>query len=199
MIAIVVFTRYHISMKNNQTNRVLTLLERLARVINNDASMSVLKPAQWEALRFFNQANRFSSNPSALTAYMDVTKGTVSQTIIALERKGLVKKNKVKEDRRAVNIEVTTTGLEVLNEDPLQELALCLEQITSKKLEVLSSTLEELLLKTIEHRGSAPFGVCKTCQYFKRNSNKGSPHLCSLLEAPLSEKDSHLICREHSS
>ena len=186
-------------MEKNQTNRALNLLERIARVINNDASLSELKPAQWEALRFFSQANRFSSNPSALTAYLGVTKGTVSQTIIALERKGLVKKHKVKGDGRAVNIVLTKNGQETLSEDPLQELASCLQQVTGEKLDILSSTLEELLLNAIKNRDAIPFGVCKTCQYFEENSSKGSPHLCSLLEAPLNDNDSRLICREHLS
>ena len=185
-------------MKNNQTNHVLNLLERLARVINNDASMSELKPAQWEALRFFSQTNRFSSNPSALTAYMGVTKGTVSQTINALERKGLLKKNKVRGDRRAVNIVLTKRGLDMLGQDPLQELALSLQDMTSEKLGVLSSSLEEVLVNAIKQRDAVPFGVCKTCQYFEQDSSQGAPHLCSLLEVPLSNEDSSRICREHT-
>ncbi len=186
-------------MENSQTDNVLNLLERLARVINNDASMSELKPAQWEALRFFSQANRFSSNPSALTAYMGVTKGTVSQTINALERKSLLKKKKGKGDGRAVNIVLTKRGNDKLSEDPLQKLVLNLSDISSEKLGVLSSILEELLTKAIEQRAGIPFGICKTCLYFERDSAQGAPHLCALLEVPLSDEDSSLICREHSS
>ncbi len=185
-------------MKNNQTNHVLSLLERLARVINNDASMSSLKPAQWEALRFFSQANRFSSNPSALTGYLGVTKGTVSQTINALKRKGLLEKKKEEGDRRAVNIVLTKQGQDKLREDPLQELTLSLADMHTEALEDLSSTLEKLLTKAIEQRAAIPFGVCETCQYFDRDSAQGAPHLCTLLQVPLSNDDSSLICKEHS-
>jgi len=172
MFAIVVFTRYHMDMNNNKTNHALNLLERLARVINNDASMSELKPAQWEALRFFSQANRFSSTPSGLTAYMGVTKGTVSQTINALERKGLLKKNKGKGDRRAVDILLTKNGQDVLSEDPLQDLILNLSDIPSEKLDLLSATLEQLLTSSIERRGGIPFGVCKTCRHFSHSERR---------------------------
>jgi len=194
----VVSTRYHILMENNQTNRVLNLLERLARVINNDASMSGLKPAQWEALRFFSQANRFSSTPSALTAYMGVTKGTISQTINALERKGLLEKRKAKGDKRSVSILLTKQGQDLLQEEPLQELVLSLAEIPSEKLSILSSTLEILLTKALENRAATPFGVCKTCQYFERDSATGTPHSCALLQVPLNDEDSRHICREHS-
>lgn len=53
---------------------------------------------------YFARANRFTRSSSALTDYLGLTKGTVSQTINAVERKGLVKKTAVVGDARAVNI-----------------------------------------------------------------------------------------------
>jgi len=185
-------------MNKDQKSHVQNILERLARVITNEASMSELKPAQWEALRFFSQANRFSCTPSGLTSYMRVTKGTVSQTINALERKGLLEKKQGKEDRRAINIALTQRGQNKLNQDPLQDIFLGLSDISSEKLDMLSSTLEDLLTNSIKRRAGSPFGVCKTCQHFERNAHQGKPHLCALLQAPLSDEDSNLICQEHT-
>jgi DNA-binding MarR family transcriptional regulator len=51
-----------------------------------------LNPAQWEALRYLSRANRFSNSPIALTRFLGSTKGTISQTIEALERKGFITK-----------------------------------------------------------------------------------------------------------
>jgi len=186
------------AMNKSQNSHIQNILERLARVITNEASMSELKPSQWEALRFFSQANRFSSTPSGLTAYMCVTKGTVSQTINALERKGLLEKKQGKEDRRAINILLTQQGQDKLNQDPLQNLFLDLSDISSEKLDLLSSTLETLLTNSIKRRAGIPFGVCKTCQYFERNAHQGKSHLCTLLQVPLSDEDSNLICQEHT-
>ena len=39
------------------------LLERLARVLQNEAHTGGLKPTQWEALRYLARANRFSRTP----------------------------------------------------------------------------------------------------------------------------------------
>ena len=67
-------------------------LERLARVMRAREHEDGLNPAQWEALRFLGRANRFSDSPGALTRYLGATKGTISQTLMALERKGYISK-----------------------------------------------------------------------------------------------------------
>ena len=67
-------------------------LERLARVMRAREHEDGLNPAQREALRYLARANRFSNTPGALTRYLGATKGTISQTVMALERKGLIAK-----------------------------------------------------------------------------------------------------------
>ncbi len=66
------------------------LIERLDRLVRSGESGHGLNPAQWEALRYLARANRFSRNPAALADYLGSTRGTVSQTLIALEQKGHV-------------------------------------------------------------------------------------------------------------
>ena len=62
-------------------------LERLSRLIRQQGFHEGLNPAQWEALRYVSRANRFSNSPGALAQYLGSTKGTVSQTILSLEKK----------------------------------------------------------------------------------------------------------------
>ncbi|WP_103654399.1 MarR family winged helix-turn-helix transcriptional regulator [Agarilytica rhodophyticola] len=186
-------------MKYNAEEITLILLERLARVINNDAALSAIKPAQWEALRFFSQANRFSRTPSALTAYLGVTKGTVSQTINVLERKGLIQKVSAEKDRRSVSITLTQSGLSLLNDDPLKSLTDSIKQLNHNQVETFNQTLKSVLSSALKQREGVPFGACRTCKYFKENFPEGNPHQCSLLHVPLSNADSQLICREHAS
>ena len=64
------------------------MLERLARLMRVAEHDGDLNPAQWEALRYLARANRFSNSPAALTRYLGATKGTISQTLMALDRKG---------------------------------------------------------------------------------------------------------------
>ncbi len=172
------------------------LLERVARVVHNDSVTGGLNPTQWEALRYFARANRFSRTPSALTAYLGVTKGTVSQTINALERKGLVRKKTVKGDRRSVSVELAAKGRRLLADDPLRHLADTVGELNAVQRDQLDRTLRALLGKTLAGRDGRPFGLCAGCRHFQRNVDDGKPHRCGLLRVPLSEPDSEQICRE---
>ena len=168
------------------------LLERLARILQNDTHKYGLKPAQWEALRFLSRANRFSRNPSALTAYLGVTKGTVSQTILALEKKGLVAKSSSPGDKRAVRLALTSEGKALVEEDPL----LAIDTYAAQRGLDLQEGLESLLHDMLRARGGHPFGPCMDCVHFQKNADGGAPHLCGLLAEPLSDEDSAAICFE---
>lgn len=180
--------------KNDDT---AVLLERLARVLQNDHALEGLNSVQWEALRYFARANRFSRTPSGLTAYLGVTKGTVSQTINAIERKGLVEKKSIKGDGRSVNVNLTRKGRKVLANDPLTNLTDDLFGFSQNELELMHSLLGKLVVNALHRRHSVPFGVCRTCRYFQQEHEQGKPHRCGLLEVPLAEGDASLICREY--
>jgi len=79
-------------MTGNGAEHIAALIERIGRLLSTDAHAAGLLPVQWEVLRYLRRANRFSRTPAALTAYLGLTKGTVSQTLRALEGRGLVRK-----------------------------------------------------------------------------------------------------------
>lgn len=172
------------------------LLERLARIVHNEAHSGGLKPTQWEVLRYLAAANRFSRNPSAVTQYLGMTKGTVSQTITALERKGLVLKKSSNSDRRNVRLELSKSGLRLLHDDPLKVIQNSCNNLNKASHEKLAQQLNQLLLAMLASREGRPFGVCQSCRYFERNSPEGAPHRCSLLNVTLTDEDSGKICVE---
>ncbi len=172
------------------------LLERLSRILQNEAHAGGLKPTQWEALRYLARANRFSRSPSAVTAYLGMTKGTVSQTLNALERKGLVRKKSDPADRRNLRIDLTARGAALLERDPVDGLMAAAGKLSARERRDLSAGLEKTLRAALRRRGGRPFGVCKTCRFFRRNAKDGSPHRCGLLEVPLSAEDGEKICVE---
>jgi DNA-binding MarR family transcriptional regulator len=73
-------------------DRVGLLVERLSHLVREDlravATRHELPLAQLEVLRFLAVANRFSDTVSGLVEYVGATKGTLSQCVNALERKG---------------------------------------------------------------------------------------------------------------
>lgn len=173
------------------------LVERLARVVQNAAHADGLKPAQWEALRYLARANRFSRTPSAVAAYLGTGKGTASQTLNALERKGLIEKAPDPASRRVVRIEVTGAGRDLLRDDPLDSVLSGAERLPPDRATAASEALQALLESALDARGGRPFGACRSCRHFRRDVLDGAPHRCGLLDVPLSEDDSGRLCVEH--
>lgn len=173
-------------------------LERLARVLRAREHEDGLNPAQREALRYLARANRFSNTAQALTRYLGATKGTISQTLMALERKGLIAK--AARDARMVRLTLTEKGRDVLAHDPWTELAADAEALGGKTRRRMQRGLEELLAGELKRVGLASFGVCASCRYFRekgRDGDAGGPHLCMLFEDALSAEDARRICMAH--
>lgn len=176
---------------------ILVLMERISRALHNEGHSGGLKPTQWDALRYFARANKYSRTPSALTAYLGMTKGTVSQTISVLERKGLIEKD-TGADRRQVNISLTPHGHKMLQDDPLDHFAGFVSNLDSTQKQQLDNALRGFLNETLLARGGRPFGACKTCRYFQPDG-KGGSAACGLLNVTLSASEYEKICTEHES
>ena len=174
------------------SDSVALLLERISRVLIAEAHAQGLKPVQWEALRFLCRANRYSRTPTGLTRYLGCTKGTVSQTVKALEQRGLVSKRTAAGDRRSAVLELTKAGEKILEFDPIAAVNRIARSSGIDKL--LEPALRQLLSSLLESRGMQPFGVCASCRYFQVDD--GNPHFCKLLKEPLSTEDSTRICVE---
>jgi len=176
------------------------LIERLDRLARRGGDGAELNPAQWEALRYVARANRFSRNPAALADYLGSTRGTVSQTLIALEQKGLIERHPSERDRRSIDLALTISGNAALRRDPIEHLAEDIAAALGKDAEKLADALRASLVHAIARNDGKPFGICHTCRHFRRNAKPGArqPHHCALLNAPLSASDSELICVEQA-
>ncbi len=183
----------------DMATRVTGLINRLGRTLHCLQFAEGLNPAQWEALRYFGRANRRSRTPSALADYLGTTKGTVSQTIKALEAKGLVVRVPHDRDRRAVLLEITPGGKEILCRDPMKRL----ERLAGDQIDELPAArdfLQRLVVGLNDGEAGGAFGVCKECTHFCKNAAErdGEPqHRCGLTGDPLSKDDSAKICVNH--
>jgi len=174
-------------------------LERLARVMRAREHEGGLNPAQREALRYLARANRFSNTPGALTRYLGATKGTISQTVMALERKGLIAKA-ARDARKSVRLTLTDKGRETLARDPWIELETAVEELGGKTRRRMQRGLEELLEREVTLGGLQSFGMCSSCRFFRERGREGDakgPHLCMLFEDALTDEDRGRICIEH--
>lgn len=150
--------------------RVIVLLDRLGRLTRELQFANGLNPAQWEALRFIAQANKYSRSPTALAEYLGATKGTVSQTLIALENKGLITRCKKTEDRRQVELCLTSEGQAMLGNDPMQTLERASTEIADELGAEMVKGLTRLLHDLQSRHQVADFGVCQDCSLFCVNT-----------------------------
>ncbi|MFD1159767.1 MarR family winged helix-turn-helix transcriptional regulator [Roseovarius aestuarii] len=151
-----------------------------------------LNPVQRSALEYLRDANRFSRSPSHVAEFLGTTRGTMSQTLKALLRKGFVQEVRSESDKRSISYALTRAGSAVLAEDGV--IAVALTNLTDQEVVELESGLRQTLRQALKLNGGKSFGQCKTCRYHE--AAKGAA-FCQLLSVPLSAEDSEKICIEH--
>jgi len=176
--------------------RLTNLVNRLGRTIHCVQFAEGLNPAQWDALRYLDRANKYSRTPSGLAGYLHTTKGTASQTLKSLEAKGLVARVPHDKDRRGVLLDLTDRGREILEHDPLIQLE-CAAGALGADIDQAYDLLARLARGMEAAANQRGYGVCKECTLFCKNTFAGmddGPHQCGLTKDPLSEADSERIC-----
>ena len=182
----------------NPAHNAAIQIERIGRLLRAGANSCGLNPAQWDALRYLSRANRFSRNPSAAAAWLATTKGTVSQTLLALERAGLIARRSDANDRRGTQIEVTAAGKDLLERaDPMSALMGPLGDLPPLHASLMSQALSRVLQFMLAESGRQAFGSCATCVHF----TSGHPGAltpatgqCGLLKAAIAAEALSEIC-----
>lgn len=173
--------------------RVVDLVERLANLLaaeqRRTAAVQGLQPVHAQALHYLARCNRYSNTPAAVAEYLGLTKGTVSQSLRILERRGLIARRRDPTDRRVVRLRLTAKGARLAAElaapAPWRDLPG----------DEAGPALERLLRTVQQRNRSRTFGVCASCRFFQSESE--TAFRCGLTGEPLSASDAVLICREH--
>ncbi|MGH0034029.1 MAG: MarR family winged helix-turn-helix transcriptional regulator [Myxococcota bacterium] len=178
--------------------RERTLLERISNLLRAEARAAAqargLQLVHLDILDYLDRSNRFSNTPAGVTGYLGLTKGTVSQSILRLEERGLLAREADPEDGRVRHLLLTGEGRRVLRSLREGPLEAALREVESRHGD-LEERLEFLLRSLQKANGGRSFGVCRTCRYFE--AGRGSSFRCGLLDVPLTRTDSEKICREH--
>lgn len=155
-----------------------------------------LQPVHFQILNYLSRANKHSDNPAALARYLGMTRGTVSQSLIILEKKGYIEKIPDKNDKRFMRLRLLPEGATVLKQARPSDLF-------DGATEILRSgdappsdvnVFQKALIALQKANQSQSFGVCKTCRNF---SARLGGFFCELTQQPLNVEESKQICQEH--
>ena len=125
------------------------LIEQVGKAAYNLGYTPGLNPAQWAALRYFDEATLERRTVTGFAQFQGTTKGTASQTVAALVRKGYLRRVSDKQDRRVHRLMITDEGQNLLRVDPLQELSKALESLEQEERWALAVSMEKVLRQLI--------------------------------------------------
>lgn len=175
------------------------LIERISNLLRSEERKKYaaigLQPVHVQVLDYLATCNRFSDTPASVADYLGLTKGTVSQSLQVLERKGYIEKCQDKLDGRVVHLALSAAGNELLNDvKPLDIFEQAQEAVSSKKFTSIEASLSAMLAELQKANNAKSFGVCHSCVNFVRLQEN---YLCNLTQLQLSQFDAKKICREH--
>lgn len=170
------------------------MFERLL-VLARRAKGDSLQPVHYSVLSYLSRCNRYSDTLTALVAYLGATKGTVSETVRALEGYGLLQRRADAKDGRVSHLLLTKAGYTALAEQGKNSWRGALAKMPIEQQERISAALTELLVAMQKHNDNRAFGACYSCRHFQ---NSGTQSHCGLTNEPLSTPDSLRICYEHA-
>lgn len=183
--------------------RIREGLARMAMVSRVDdwkrAKTSGLNPTQLAILTLL-EGRSSGFGIKDITAHLGVSQPSATDSVNALEKKGLVEKQTGVSDRRVVDVRLTKQGLAILQRDKGSDLA---ERAVASLDEKEQQELLIALVKMIRHlqeRNAIPVQrMCVTCRYFGAFEHPESerPHQCHFVNASFGQRDLRVDCREH--
>lgn len=172
--------------------RINSLLRSWQR---DDAQLSQVPAVQLSALRYLCICNHYSDTVMGVTDYLGLTKGTVSQSLKALEERQWIYKQPDAQDKRIVHLKPTAEGKAIAQQlMAVQVLQQAMQQLGPEQEQQLSNGLQQLLTQIQQQQQRKSFGVCHSCRFHQQQD--GRP-FCGLTRQPLPDSAITLICREH--
>ena len=183
--------------------RIVVTLSRLASVLRagmwDFVTAESLNPAQADILQLLRDRTA-GVRLSWLAAQLSVSLASVSDSVSTLVSKGLVKKDRALDDRRASALWLTSEGALLA-----ERLACALSFADDACARLERETQEQLLIGLFKLIAQLQKGerfpamrACLSCRFFEANKFPGSPapHHCALVKAPLPIAFLRIDCAE---
>ena len=171
------------------------LLVQLGRTAYARPGESGLTAAQWAALRYFSRANRFSRTVSGFAEFHATTRGTASQTVRSLTRRGFLSRRRSERDGRSVLFELTDSARRLLASDPLNDLVAAAAWLDDQRCAGLIRDLVQISDRLVQECAGTRPGVCARCGHLV--GSDGS-YRCGLMQEPLDDEELTELCQRFS-
>ncbi|MGB4497676.1 MAG: MarR family winged helix-turn-helix transcriptional regulator [Methylococcaceae bacterium] len=183
-------------MQNLSTFKLIERISTLVRAEERKKYAALgLQPIHIQVLDYLSSCNSYSNTAVGITEYFGLTKGTVSQTLQVLERKGYLEKQIDEEDARVTHLLLSKNGealLDEANHDDIFEQAQ--QAVLSKQYASLNDALKMTLFTLQKGCDVKSFGGCDSCINFNFADNH---YICTETNLPVWQIETHKICREH--
>lgn len=186
-------------------HRILIALSKLGVALRSlawqDAGPRGLTPTQAQVLVALRRGSGRGQRLSQLAATLAVSAPTVSDSVGALERKGLVEKSPAPDDARALAITLTAAGADEadgISEWPDLLLSTVAVLDDDERGVFLRGMIK--MIRELQERGRiAPSRMCATCRFFRPyvHDDPERPHHCAFVDAPFGDRSLRLECAEH--
>lgn len=176
-------------------------LERLSTAMRSEqwseAGARDLNPTQARLIKLLGQG---AERVKVLAKQVGVSQPTVTASLGALERKGLVSRSADPSDARATLVALTEAGRAALLPAATGgAIAAALATLSaSEQADMLLSTVK--LIRALQLADAiAPQRMCVTCRHFRPHAHPGTdaPHHCTFVNAAFGNGHLRLDCGEH--
>lgn len=157
-----------------------------------------LSPTQAKALLLVEDGIQ---SPSEISKRIGVSRASLSDSLTALQDKGLLKKRRSPEDSRATILELTAKGRR--RSDGLADwptaLQESLDDLNTEEKQMLLRVLSKIIAKLQDQGSVSVPRMCANCRFFRPNTHAGSkkPHHCDYINSAFSDGELRLDCPEH--
>jgi DNA-binding MarR family transcriptional regulator len=125
------------------------ILEKISQVSYSMGFSGGLRPAQWNALRYFGKSEENLRTVGQFAKYNMTTPSSASQTINALVTRDYLKRTPVSGDRRTYRVDLTESGKRLLEMDPIIHLIDAIGEMTDEDRFDFAEHLQFLLTRML--------------------------------------------------
>lgn len=183
--------------------KIAVALERLSQVFRvllwEKTKTFQLSPIQVQMMVYLLYPTDPPVTMGKISRKFNITPATVTDAIKAMERKRLVVRKPLKNDRRNIEVRLTAKGRQLAGK--LADWADIIRSTVARTNPEQKVVVLEFLMNLIKSLQQAGFitiaNMCMSCKFFEIRQNEKEPYYCQFLEMPLSVSELRIDCPDY--